>query len=177
MINLLITLVIVAGLFFGAWFFYGDNGAGTGTISDPKVQKGLDIIKNKDINQNSSLVLDLSGKGLTSLPSEIGNYSYIYELNVSNNSLTGALPAEIRKMQDLRVLNASHNKLTGIPAEIGQLKSLEEADFSYNQIDTMPNEIENIKGNLKVLNLTGNTYTQEAINNIKAKLPNTQVVY
>jgi len=175
MINLLITLVVLASLSFGAFFLYG--GDKSGGLSNPAVQKGLEIIKDKNINQNSSLILDLSGKGLTSLPAEIGNTDYILQLNVSNNNLTGALPAEIRKMQDLRVLNASHNKLTGIPAEIGQLKNLEEVDFSYNQINTMPNEIENIKGNLKVLNLTGNPYTSTTLNAIKKKLPNTQVIF
>ncbi|MBI3671674.1 hypothetical protein HY249_02675 [Candidatus Azambacteria bacterium] len=68
-------------------------------------------------------------------------------------------------------------QLTGIPAEIGQLKYLESLDLSFNKIDTMPNEIENIKGNLKILNLKGNLYSQESIKEIQKKLPNTQIIY
>lgn len=132
--------------------------------------------KAKELN-NLSYTLDLSGQNLKSLTAELFNdNTQTQTLDVSHNQLTGALPAEIRKMANLRILKADHNKLTGIPAEIGQLKNLTEIDFSDNQLDTMPNEIENIKDNLKVLNLKGNRYSAQSLSVIKAKLPLTQVI-
>ncbi len=126
---------------------------------------------------NKYIIVNLSNKGLTTLTSEMFNKDKnCEELNVSNNNLTGALPAEIRLMSNLKLINASNNNLTGIPAEIGQLKQLEVLDLSNNKIDTMPNEIENIKGNLKILNIKGNTYSKESIETIKKILPDTLIV-
>lgn len=98
-------------------------------------------------------------------------------LDISNNKLTGALPAEIRKMTGLKIVRASNNQLTGIPAEIGQLGQLQELDFSYNQINTYPNEIANLKNNLKVLKLTGNTFTADQIGELRGLLPNTTIEF
>jgi Leucine-rich repeat (LRR) protein len=85
--------------------------------------------------------------------------------------------AEIRQMPKLRILKANDNNLTGIPAEIGQLTKLETIDFSNNQLDSMPMEIKNIRNNLKTFNLSGNRYTAQQINDLKAILPDTQIIY
>jgi len=80
-------------------------------------------------------------------------------------------------MTKLRILSAKNNNLTGIPAEIGQLSNLVSIDFSNNNLDSMPNEIGNIKNNLKTLNLSGNNYSQEKMQEIKNMLPNTNVIF
>lgn len=59
-------------------------------------------------------------------------------LNISDNNLRGALPAEIRNLRNLKVLNASNNQMTGVPAEIGQLAELEVLDLSNNQLTGLP---------------------------------------
>lgn len=121
--------------------------------------------------------LDLSGRRLGAVPSAIFKYTFLETLNLSNNELTGALPAEIRHLQNLKYLYASNNKMTGIPAEIGQLGKLEVLDYGYNYIDTMPNEIANLKNNLKKLILTGNPISSELQVVIKSELPNTEVIF
>jgi Leucine-rich repeat (LRR) protein len=137
--------------------------------------KGLE--QAKDINRQSYTV-DLSGQGLTSLSTEyFEGKQEVKVFNVSNNALTGALPAEIRKMESLEELNASNNDLTGIPAEIGQMKRIQRINFSGNRINTYPNEFANIKNNLKSLNLTGNPFTPAQIAELQAMLPNTEIIF
>lgn len=142
------------------------------------VDKALGGLKTaKELNLKS-YTLDLSNQGLASLTAELFNDNIqVRFLNVSHNSLTGALPAEIRQMSGLQELLASYNNLTGIPAEIGQLSQLETIDFSYNNLDTYPNELANLKNNLKTLNLEGNNYSAASINELKQLLPNTEIIY
>ncbi|MFN6537482.1 MAG: COR domain-containing protein [Nostoc sp. EkiNYC01] len=71
--------------------------------------------------------LDLSGKGLTTLPGEIGQLS------------------------KLRSLDLSINQLSTLPAEIGQLINLSQLELSQNLLEPLPPEIEN-KGLKAMLN-------------------------
>lgn len=119
--------------------------------------------------------LILRNSGITKLPAYVLDMTNLEELDISNNKLTGALPAEIRKLQNLRILDASNNQMTGVPAEIGQLSKLEQLDLSYNQLTGLPNELGNLK-NLKTLILTGNTYSEQDLAGIRAKLPQTNFV-
>lgn len=120
--------------------------------------------------------LNLQNKGLTSLPAEIGNLTQLVKFDVSHNNLTGALPAEIGRLTKLQILNASDNKLTGIPAEIARLTNLQTIDFSNNGITDLPNEIYNLT-QLKTLNLSNNPISQEKIDILKQKLPNTEIIF
>jgi Leucine-rich repeat (LRR) protein len=119
--------------------------------------------------------LDLSHQSLTKLPDYVLSRTDLKQLDISYNNLTGALPAEIRHLTNLQVLNMSHNKMTGIPAEVGQLSQLTELDLSYNQFTGLPYELGNLK-NLKRLILTGNDYAQADLDVILKNLPNVQVI-
>ena len=122
----------------------------------------------KTVPQNK--VLDLSNQGLKSIPSYVFNRTDLEELNVSRNSLTGAIQAEIRHLSRLKILDASDNSMTGVPAEIGQLQNLEVLDLSNNQLTGLPNELGNLK-NLKVFNISGNQYSQQDLDHIINDLP------
>lgn len=124
----------------------------------------------KPNDKANSKTLDLSNQGLDKLPAYVVNETEVEVLDISNNNLTGALPAEIKNLQNLRELNASNNKMTGVPAEIGQLKNLEVLDLSNNQLTGLPYELGNLK-NLKTLNLSGNDYAQQDLDIIKKDLP------
>ncbi len=124
------------------------------------------------VPNGTSLVIDLSNTGLTKTPMDIFSKTNTAELNLSQNSLTGSLPAEIRLLQNLKVLNLSNNQFTGVPAEIGQLKNLEVLDLSNNKITGLPNELGNLS-NLKILNLKGNAYSAADLAGITARLPKT----
>ena len=114
--------------------------------------------------------LDLSNRQLTKIPNSVFDQTGLEELNVSSNQLTGAIQAEIRHLQNLRVLDASDNQMTGVPAEVGQLQNLEVLDLSNNQLTGLPYELGNLK-KLKTLNISRNNYSQQDLSIIQQNLP------
>ena len=128
------------------------------------------------LNVGAGNALDLSGQGLEKLPDYVLDRSSLEELNISNNKLIGALPAEIRGLKNLRILNASNNLMTGVPAEVGQLQNLEVLDLSNNQLTGLPHELGNLK-KLKILNLSGNDYAEQDLEVIKQGLsPQVEII-
>ncbi len=115
-------------------------------------------------------ILDLSGQALRSTPNYVFGKTDIQKLDLSNNNLDGSLQAEVRQLQNLKVLDLSNNQFTGVPAEIGQLKNLEILNLSNNQLTGLPHELGNLS-NLKVLDLRGNNYAPTDLDTIKDRLP------
>lgn len=83
---------------------------------------------------------------------------------LSNNQLTGALPASIGSFSGLQKLLLDQNAFSGpIPPEIGRLQQLSKADFSGNSFDGgVPPEI----GKCRLL-----TYLDVSRNNLSAEIP------
>jgi len=114
--------------------------------------------------------LDLSNQNLQKIPEYVFSQKDLEELDVSKNQLNGAIQAEIRHLQNLKVIDASDNQMTGIPAEIGQLNNLQTLDLSDNQLTGLPYELGNLQ-NLKILNISGNNYSELDLSIIQEKLP------
>jgi len=119
--------------------------------------------------------LDLSGQGLTKVPESVFSRTSLESLDVSNNNLTGSLQAEVRQLQNLKVLDLSNNQFTGVPAEVGQLSNLEVLDLSNNELTGLPYELANLS-NLKVLKLKGNDYSTADLAVIKQNLSATTII-
>ena len=98
--------------------------------------------------------LDLRGRKLTSLPTEITRLTNLTDLDLSSNQLT-TLPVEITQLTNLTSLNLSGNRLTTLPVEITQLTKLTSLDLSYNQLTSLPTELTQLT-NLTSLSLRRN---------------------
>lgn len=181
---LAIIIVLILGIYVGSIFQntqnqpvqdQNQNTENTNSSDGTATTPGGNNKQNSGSNIPSGKVLDLSNKGLVKVSSDVFSRTDLEELNLSNNKLTGALPGEIRFLQNLKVLNASNNQMTGVPAEIGQLSKLEVLDLSNNELTGLPYELGNLK-NLKVLRLSGNNYSRQDLDVVKKGLPASVVI-
>lgn len=171
--HMTIVISIIVGFIaaIGALFYYDSKGASL-TQTSPETETNT--------SPSSAIPalteVDRSGQGLTKLPSDILTMTNLQQLDLSNNALTGALPAEVRHLQDLEVLNISNNKMTGLPAELGQLSKLRILNVSNNQLTGIPHELGNLQ-QLEVLDLSGNDVSEQDLQIIRDRLPSsTQIV-
>lgn len=157
----LFALVLVCALALAAY-----------TLLPADVDTGAPAGSTEPSGTGGGSTLDLSGQGLTEVPAYVFDRLDIVELDLSDNSLSGALQAEVRHLQNLKVLDLSGNNFTGVPAEVGQLSDLEVLDLSNNQLTGLPNEIGNL-AKLRVLDVSGNAYSEADLAAIKSRLPAT----
>ena len=92
-----------------------------------------------------------------SIPASIGNLTNLETLGLSGNQLSGSIPASIGNLTNLETLGLSGNQLSGsIPASIGNLSKLGVLSLSTNQLSgSIPESIGNLT-NLKRLYLRNN---------------------
>ena len=98
--------------------------------------------------------LFLVNKGLTSLPSAIGELKNLEKLYLANNELT-TLPDSIVELKNLETLYLTNNELTTLPDSIIELTNLKTLDLSSNKLTTLPDSIVELK-NLEYLRVSRN---------------------
>ena len=98
----------------------------------------------------------LSGR----IPAELGNLINLQELGLGGNQLSGEIPAELGNLTNLQDLFLWNNELTGsIPVELGNLTNLQRLYLSMNQLTgEIPARLGNLS-NLEVLWLRDNQLT------------------
>lgn len=124
--------------------------------------------------------LDLSGKGLTRVPSEVSKLVTLNELSLKNNHLT-TFPLEL-----LSFNTTQDGKLK----TIGPFPNLYSLDLSNNLIVTMSSQIQQkmtqaqqqvgespISISLQSLKLTGNNISEDERAKLKQLLPNVQITF
>nr|XP_033819549.1 protein flightless-1 homolog [Geotrypetes seraphini] len=101
--------------------------------------------------------LKLNRTGLCYLPEELAALQKLEHLSVSHNNLT-TLHGELSSLPCLRAIVARANSLknSGVPDDIFQLDDLSVLDLSHNQLTECPRELENSR-NMLVLNLSHNS--------------------
>ena len=105
----------------------------------------LVVIKGKDLEYSTTLQL-------------------VKIIDLSNNNLSGEIPAEVTHLKGLQSLNFSFNILTGrIPEKIGDLGSVESIDFSSNQLSSqIPQSMSSLTF-LSQLNLSNNNLIRKIL--------------
>ncbi|MBS9463383.1 leucine-rich repeat domain-containing protein [Flagellimonas sp. 389] len=98
--------------------------------------------------------LNLSEKGLTILPKEIGSLSELVTLYVFGNGIS-EIPKEIGNLENLEILSIGKNFLSTVPNEIWNLRMLKELFITQTRISSIPPDIENLT-NLERLVLSNN---------------------
>lgn len=164
MIKLILSILTAIVIGLGGWWYVNNTQTGTengdGGEAETITEKAL---------VEKGVTLDLSNRGLSKVPEYVFARTDIETLDLSGNNLTGALQAEVRHLKNLRTLDLSDNKFTGVPAEVGQLEKLEVLDLSDNMLTGLPYELGNLR-NLKTFDLSGNDYSERDLVKIKEKL-------
>uniref|UniRef100_A0A7S1CLY0 Leucine-rich repeat-containing N-terminal plant-type domain-containing protein n=1 Tax=Bicosoecida sp. CB-2014 TaxID=1486930 RepID=A0A7S1CLY0_9STRA len=94
----------------------------------------------------------------------IHNHTIITDIMLSNNNLTGTIPAIFPEIFTLKTLDLSHNSIEGqLPANFAEIVPLQIINLQFNQITgTLPANIANVSTNwpsLKEINLFNNKLT------------------
>jgi internalin A len=126
----------------------------------------LTIIDN--VIKNRSTQLDLSNRGLTFVPKEIGKLTSLCWLNLSRNHLK-SLPAEIGELTGLKTLDLASNELKSLPVEMGQLINLTLLYLDSNPSLSLPPEIRE-RGCRGIINFYRQQLEQETDRLYEAKL-------
>ncbi|XP_017976369.1 PREDICTED: putative receptor-like protein kinase At3g47110 [Theobroma cacao] len=109
------------------------------------------------------MILNLSFNSLSGfVPAEVGNLNMIQAIDMANNEISGDIPVTIGDCSSLLYLNMSRNSFQGtIPNSLAKLKGIEYIDLSSNKLTgVIPTSLETLKF-LQVLNLSRNQLSGE----------------
>lgn len=109
----------------------------------------------KQCTDSKELVLDLSETGLTSIPDEVAQLTWLESLYLHNNPLSNIASFEFSSLRHLKNLKLGFTHVTKIPRAICDLELLKTLDLQGNNIRDIPSELFFLK-NLEILNLSQN---------------------
>lgn len=104
--------------------------------------------------------LNISYFGLTgTIPPELGNLTFLVQLDFANNSFHGTLPMELSRLHQLKLINFGYNNFKGtIPSLFKSLSKLQTFIcfvISFHISGSLPTEIFNLSA-LEKIDLTNN---------------------
>lgn len=166
--NKIMTICLAVVTAFGIGYFIStqNNDAQSNT-------NNLSSEQQTEPDTSGGASLDVSGQQLTSLPDSILSRSDLASLNLSNNQLA-SLPAAISRLSNLETLNVENNRLETFPSEISQLKKLREIKANNNRLTSLPPSLANMN-QLSSLDISGNNISASQIEELRTKLPNTEI--
>ncbi|CAH1794524.1 unnamed protein product [Owenia fusiformis] len=122
---------------------FPENVAGMSGLRWLRLNKtGLSEIP-KEISQLRKLEhLSLVHNGLNSLHGELSDLENLRALNCRYNNLkTSAIPADLFKLEDLSIVDFSHNSLKEVPPELAEATGIIVLNLSHNSIESIPNQL------------------------------------
>lgn len=107
-------------------------------------------------------LLELSDNGLTgTIPASMGGLVMLSTLDLSHNEITGTIPGELGALTKLHTLSLGSNKFTGVLlGELGQLTGLTYLGLEHNNFDeqSLPDWLPDLTS-LRTLVLSGSNFT------------------
>lgn len=116
--------------------------------------RNIDSLPSEIGNLKDLLSLTIYGTNIRELPPQIGELTNLKKLDIIRNGVS-ILPIEIGGLINLETLSLSHNHLSALPAWIGKLKNLNQLYVFNNNLTELPSEIGDCK-KLEILGLTSN---------------------
>ncbi|ODQ64158.1 hypothetical protein NADFUDRAFT_83730 [Nadsonia fulvescens var. elongata DSM 6958] len=120
---------------------------------DPLNQE-KELIHNENVKKQFWVGLDLSGQGLLGLSKPLFNYDFLHKLYLNHNKLT-IIPAAIKQLRHLRILDLSNNYISSLPSEMGMLSHLRYLFLFDNNIESLPTSF-GLLYQLEIIGLEGN---------------------
>ncbi|XP_071925959.1 uncharacterized protein [Coffea arabica] len=102
------------------------------------------------------------------IPSQLGNLSFLVSLDMSNNSFHGYLPTGMSHLRRLSFMALSNNNFAGeIPSWLGALDRLQYLSLSNNSfLGDLPANICNNLSNLKEVDMFSNQLSDEILSDL-----------
>ena len=145
-------------------FYNATGGPNWGSKSNWLSDSTLDSWSGVSTDRNGRVIrLRLDGKQLSGeIPPELGNLTYLEELELPRNRLSGEIPPELGNLANLEGLWLNVNELSGeIPPELGNLVNLKSLALWKNRLSgEIPPELGNL-ANLEELSLSFNELSGE----------------
>ncbi|UXI14718.1 leucine-rich repeat protein [Sarcoptes scabiei] len=102
----------------------------------------IDWIPDEFAMLNKLESLSLARNNLVTLHGELPSIKTLRSLILRHNKLNDeGIPNDLFKLEELFVLDLSHNQLKSIPAELEKCRTLLVLNLSHNQIDSIPNQL------------------------------------
>jgi len=130
--------------------------------SGQSIKEGkFDSIESALVLPASVKSLDLSDKGLKSLPTEVEQFFNLVEIDIGSNPDLDLVQSfeVLGKLKSLKTLWLTDSKISDIPVQIALLKSLEELWLNDNIFSQVPNSIKSLE-NLKYVSFFSNNISK-----------------
>lgn len=120
-------------------------------------RSGLDKVPDELSNLKNLEHLQMNRNNLSSLHGELSDLPCLRSITVRHNQLkTSGIPTDIFNMQDLTVVDFSHNALKDVPSNLDKAKGVVVLNLSHNNIETIPNQLFVNMADLLYLDLSHN---------------------